>query len=675
LDYDNNFHAQAGAVFYETMQGTGTYDGLPTVSQIAPDALGQYIYLGGLTNFAATDYTVGTGTAARGLAPLFGNCNLNATTTIHEATPGGGFDLFAGGAGLSFSANIMYLKGATVDGTGPVTLRGGGNFILNAAPALSGTLTIDCRGEGLIQFPTAGGLSKNQTLNVHSGLMYMGFRATTSLDALGESNDPADFATVNIKSGAGMDATKGVINRGNIHVESGGWVGTRLDSVSGGANWDFQRGSGLAIWDAVSSATVVASGNVNFYFPYYDKKIGAAGTVDMVLSDDTRITSDYNRGPTADSGDITLAGGSTEGLLTAKDGTTLYVRNEVNIPAGTLVIGAAGTFRVFRGYDWTPYDWRDITQAGYVNLENTANSIDKIRIDAGTLRINNATGAPLGGADIHIAAGATLDYYRTATTLTDYNISGFGQITKNQNYVLTLAGGSLNPGSNPTAGTLAVNSYYLDFAVGSGSAQVIIDVASDGGGSPPVAGTGGDYDQLDVNTNVRYLPNAALTVNLPVPSKTLNPDNLVGDTLTVMTCSDNLTGLVTGVDGFSTALINTVDDAKNHWSGTVNYENGKVTVTDLTWTAHKGDADLSDEVDVLDIVKLANNFQREDAGVNWTTADLDLSGKVDVLDLVIIANNFGWKVTGGGGGAPVPEPACLVILALGGIALMRRRRR
>ncbi len=89
----------------------------------------------------------------------------------------------------------------------------------------------------------------------------------------------------------------------------------------------------------------------------------------------------------------------------------------------------------------------------------------------------------------------------------------------------------------------------------------------------------------------------------------------------------------------------------------------------LVASAHDGDATLDAEVNVFDLVVLANNYGG--SGKEWTDADYDGNGDVDVFDLVILANNYNWAE----GGAPVPEPMTLGLLAIGGLVALRRRRK
>ena len=77
-----------------------------------------------------------------------------------------------------------------------------------------------------------------------------------------------------------------------------------------------------------------------------------------------------------------------------------------------------------------------------------------------------------------------------------------------------------------------------------------------------------------------------------------------------------------------------------------------------------GDSDCSGTVELNDFLKLQGNFGL--AGT-WDLGDYDYSGTTQLNDFLKLQGNFGLSYT--------PEPATLCLLALGGLAMLRRRRR
>lgn len=84
-----------------------------------------------------------------------------------------------------------------------------------------------------------------------------------------------------------------------------------------------------------------------------------------------------------------------------------------------------------------------------------------------------------------------------------------------------------------------------------------------------------------------------------------------------------------------------------------------------------GDTDRNTVVDIIDLTALAANWSTLSPGEKtWEQGDFNDDHLVDIIDLTGLAANWSTMV---GSPPPVPEPTTMVVLALGAVALMRRR--
>jgi hypothetical protein len=90
---------------------------------------------------------------------------------------------------------------------------------------------------------------------------------------------------------------------------------------------------------------------------------------------------------------------------------------------------------------------------------------------------------------------------------------------------------------------------------------------------------------------------------------------------------------------------------------------------------HSGDANEDGRVDINDLTIVLAHYNQ--TGMTWTQGEFTGDGTVDINDLTIVLSNYGWTGTYSGVMKAVPEPASLVLLGAGALALLafiKRRR-
>jgi len=315
-----------------------------------------------------------------------------------------------------------------------------------------------------------------------------------------------------------------------------------------------------------------------------------------------------------------------------------------------------GAFRCPKPIVWNGGDGR------YELIENWDVAFQPSRLDAVQINSGRATVAYLGQTAGTMYVGSSAgELAVTAGSLAVANGIYLGNASGSRG-TLTATGGTLKAGgqivlasSASSTGEMTVgkNAYVqaagLTINSGSGrSSKVNVEIASDGTSLIRTTGSSTLGGVLDV----QYL-------------KSVRPKE--GDAFKIIDSSDpnaTYSGSFADVTGNITLGIPSWLDAFGGRARSGDYE---LVFQGLT----EGDASGDHQVGTGDLALMAGSWLG--SGKAWANGDFTGDGVVGTGDLALMAGNWLWMMPSPAPDQPIPEPATMGLLALSGLALLRRR--
>lgn len=353
-----------------------------------------------------------------------------------------------------------------------------------------------------------------------------------------------------------------------------------------------------------------------------------------------RVAGDLYVGRDGSTGVVNLSGGTLRkdggtsssirvGALGAGNGGTLNISGSASVISDTNMIlsetaGRTGAVNQTGGYVELK------NQGGAVGQESLI--IDSAGSNGGSY---NLSGGTLKAQSIDASSG--LFDFTGGTLLVDNTFRG----------TLTQKGGIFSPGNTP--GQAFVTGSYImpDDEVG---ARLLIEIW----GNIPIL----DYDYLNVAGNVKL--NGELIIELDDELGIRQYTPAAGDTFKVLDWGGDLDG---EFDSYNLEDITTTDDL--YWNLSTFESDGTIRVADVA------DLDMDGDVDGVDLASFFAAYTGPGASLpGLTYADIDMDGDVDGVDISGAFSRF----TGPNAPAVIPEPSSLILLGIGGLLIVRRKR-
>jgi autotransporter-associated beta strand protein len=273
------------------------------------------------------------------------------------------------------------------------------------------------------------------------------------------------------------------------------------------------------------------------------------------------------------------------------------------------------------------------------------------RINAGTLNVGADMSSGSGIANnIDLSSGGNFTVTGSDAVLSG-QISGSGTLTKAGGNTLTLSAANIHTGGTiVNAGTLTINGSLAD------STMTIDTGTANGNGTLTFNIVGATCDLIKVmNGGTLDITNLHIDINATAGDLTELSYVLVNWAIEAATAGNLIGAKFAG------------ESVPYGWKIDYNLDDSQIVLV----PGQVGDTNNDGVVDAADFITLKKNFGAG-VGGGFTVGNFDNTGTVDWKDLRTLMTNMG----NGGSGAPAttPEPATLGLLAIGGLALLRRRR-